>query len=1689
MAEERVVRLRLDRVGFDEAEQGSASLEQRLNKLATAEQKVNKEAKPAAASVSKLAQEEGKAGSAAGTATPKVDKLGDEIQQTGKQAATAGGQLDKAGAQMRGLGAFAGQMATKVIAAAGAFLSFQAVKNILADAVEAIKEDEAATALLEARIRSTGGAAERSLEQLDALAAGLSRGTGLDDEAIKNAEIELQTFDRVYGAVFDRAIRLATDLGAVSGDVASEITLLGKALQDPEEGIAGLEKSIGRLTDSQAAAIIETAKLGDVQKAQQMLLDVVERRVGGTAEAYRDTLGGALRAASTEWENQLELLRTGLSPALRQIAEDFVRWSQSAQGQEQIVETGRELGRVLKSVAEAAEAVGRGFDAIDATGLGPLVAGVMDLAGWVATIPEKFGSWAPAIEAAFGPLQTYNRLAIGWLSDLIHKIDEAPEALAGLTAKLDPRARVGSAAGLMGPQSGMTDAQRKAWDEEEAAANRSHQREQERRDDLARTAAAEAKKLQSARDAAKAARDAADNLVEGIKQEAEERQAALAVLKQEGVSREELAKQLRELEIQQKAAVKIEEVRAAYLKAGISLTDKNANAIRAWVIQAERAADAAKKWASIEPPKTLSQLKTIVAEWEEVSQAEMEAVATHLGAIEEIRAANQAALDEHSQAIYDDLIEQALDFKTSLTSPRQALADFQAQIDELAKVTDSAGTHILSAADAERLRSEAAQEFYSGVLAQAQSVFAQLADTFGGFFDYLAQAAQTLQNAQQAKQSWSDLATSLGASSGGASAAGGAGFYFVVAKAMYDQYKKNAAEREARRYETAGRAEFHGDQWFDDKSGLASAKERQFGLQLQDTINQFIDSIGGSLDRLTELSVRIRNDGKYFEAWVKGEIIGRFESIEEATQAAILGALTSSATAIGGLDPLTRQGLTLYQNKPIDQTTLGEMQDFLSKLNEISELGFSPLVADVRRSISHFQDLRRALGQLDPTSQEVIDAFDDIDAAQQRLLGSVKNQLLGVDTSVSDALADLAGFWAGMTELSQQMTDSALSKIEDAQRRLEKLGTGPTKTPGGGEGPQMMTEEEWQAEVDKVQREIERYKKELDEIPKALSEQELSMGVFDSLYQYLEGSQKYEAERVKWARYKVDIEFALIKAQLELLGLWEQFAGMYSDALAAALAAAGRRPGSGGGADTKDLRKQLRDEIAAIQAELRGPVHAAFFDFQQSLADFRERAKEAKLPAAELAAGIAALTEQFQRSLLEQARAYAGQGTDFTARLDEVRDFFAGLRELGRKKTGIADWRVDALEGQALAKLGGELRQAIAEFGGLANPMLAIQMQAADLRANLTALAAAAGWSAEQIAAAQAAIDAGAAFQRQQGINSLLDRVFGVLEQAGLFEEDRQAFERQKIDAEYALLEAQLRFFDAWTEQTAAWVNAAHDFERAGAAVRRSIESAADRWDDTLFQTATRAWQAAVQDWRSGIKELSDSTRSLLTNDELSGLTQEQQLATARGQFLDLAARARGGDVDALRQLAQAREELLAESRQSNQGGSGYDTDWQLAMIQTADLLTHAQETEEAVRVRAIQETLNNATANADQITTAVYDGAAQVVAAIYRLMQGLPAYGEGGYVDRPHLAIVGDRPEYILPAVPGLRGPGTVAVQYGTPSTGRADVLLDKLLREQRRHTPALRSTAYSSGSTARSSRDLLDAETRARVVNGRKR
>lgn len=214
----------------------------------------------------------------------------------------------KAGAKnsiLSGIGLGAGISAFSLMQSAVSGV-FDAFKLGASELIEAEKQ----MAQTQARLRSTGGAANVTADQVRTLAERVQDLSGMDAEAVQEGQNLLLTFTNVRNEVgrgndiFSRSTGIMADMSvALGSDLPSAAVMLGKALNDPIAGVTALRKAGVQLTQAQRDQIKAFVESGDILSAQKVILAELETQVGGSAEALGNTTQGKLDKAARAWED------------------------------------------------------------------------------------------------------------------------------------------------------------------------------------------------------------------------------------------------------------------------------------------------------------------------------------------------------------------------------------------------------------------------------------------------------------------------------------------------------------------------------------------------------------------------------------------------------------------------------------------------------------------------------------------------------------------------------------------------------------------------------------------------------------------------------------------------------------------------------------------------------------------------------------------------------------------------------------------------------------------------------------------------------------------------------------------------------------------------------------------------------------------------------------------------------------------------------------------------------------------------------------------------------------------------------------------------------------------------------------------------------------------------------------------
>ncbi len=263
------------------------------------------------------------------------------------------------------------------------------------------KELKEAQAQVDAALQSTAGASGKTSKELETLAGKLENISTYDkSEILRGVTASLLQFTNIAGPTFDRAQKAVVDLSArLGGDLQGAAIKVGRALNDPIQGVQALTRMGVQFTTEQKKQIEALVQSGQGYKAQALILDELERKFGGAALAQRQATPTA--AFMQAWRNLTEVIGNQLlpviTPLLDKLAEVINRFSALSPEMQQtiikfaavaaavgpiIVVLGSVIG-AIGNVAKAFSVVGTALAGID---FAPFIAAAAGVAGPVLAI-------------------------------------------------------------------------------------------------------------------------------------------------------------------------------------------------------------------------------------------------------------------------------------------------------------------------------------------------------------------------------------------------------------------------------------------------------------------------------------------------------------------------------------------------------------------------------------------------------------------------------------------------------------------------------------------------------------------------------------------------------------------------------------------------------------------------------------------------------------------------------------------------------------------------------------------------------------------------------------------------------------------------------------------------------------------------------------------------------------------------------------------------------------------------------------------------------------------------------------------------------------------------------------------------------------------------------------------------------
>ena len=282
-----------------------------------------------------------------GSSDTKLNIIVDAQDKTGSAFSSVKGELDKTTMSMEGM-----TDAMNSVGKVGA-VAFSALSVGVGFAIKEATEANMVLAQLDAVLGSTAGKAGVTKEAAIDLAESLAEVTLFTDDAILSAQNMLLTFTNIGKDVFPTATETALNMSQALGqDLQSSAVQLGKALNDPIDGITALSRVGVTFTDDQKAMIESMVLAGDTMGAQKLILAELNTEFGNSARLVAEADPFAMMKKSVG--ELMESIGTSLLPVftdllarIQPIIDKVMVW---AEENPKLIETIVIIGLVLTSL-------------------------------------------------------------------------------------------------------------------------------------------------------------------------------------------------------------------------------------------------------------------------------------------------------------------------------------------------------------------------------------------------------------------------------------------------------------------------------------------------------------------------------------------------------------------------------------------------------------------------------------------------------------------------------------------------------------------------------------------------------------------------------------------------------------------------------------------------------------------------------------------------------------------------------------------------------------------------------------------------------------------------------------------------------------------------------------------------------------------------------------------------------------------------------------------------------------------------------------------------------------------------------------------------------------------------------------------------------------------------------------------
>ncbi|MBQ8707013.1 MAG: phage tail length tape measure family protein [Succinivibrionaceae bacterium] len=251
--------------------------------------------------------------------------------------------------------------------------------------------------LLKTTIDTTGAAAWTSIDAMAQMSKELSDATNYSVSEIQSMQTVLLGFKNITGDTFEEASGAIMDMATVMGmDLKSAVQTVGKALDDPINGIDSLKRQGFAFTDSQKSMLKAMVATGNQAGAQKLILDELSTTYGGAAKAAQTSFAKMEHAM----DELKESVGNILTPLLADIAENAVelleKFNSLDEGTQRVIVTTTGLVALAPAVVTAIGGVKKALMALQAAN--PVLLGISAGAAALIAIADASSKASHALE-------------------------------------------------------------------------------------------------------------------------------------------------------------------------------------------------------------------------------------------------------------------------------------------------------------------------------------------------------------------------------------------------------------------------------------------------------------------------------------------------------------------------------------------------------------------------------------------------------------------------------------------------------------------------------------------------------------------------------------------------------------------------------------------------------------------------------------------------------------------------------------------------------------------------------------------------------------------------------------------------------------------------------------------------------------------------------------------------------------------------------------------------------------------------------------------------------------------------------------------------------------------------------------------------------------------------------------------